>query len=283
MIKILFSTILANLLVVSIVSGQKNNHRFFYSGSEIVVDVLPGNDIYFPITMEKGITIYSLAKTFQVSTQDIYSFNGIDPNLPISEGKIVNIPLKRKRVSFKEPKTGLTTALTYIVKPKETLYGISKTKFGMSVEDVLRMNDLKDNQLKIGMPLKIGWYNLENTPSGFTDIAATTVGTNEPEIGEWKKSEEATVLVKEKVIGMWDKNIQSVSGLFILYNNAKPGTIVDLYFPMLHSTIKAEVIGRLPDNTYPSDIEIFISPEVAKKLRIFDRRFKVEVRFYKPV
>src|SRR5690606_35638823 len=84
---------------------------------------------------------------------------------------------------------------------------------------------------------------------------------------------------QKRVIGFWDKSKASTKGLFVLSNLARPGSKIEVYFPMKNTTITAIVLGKIPDETYADDIEIILSPETARRLGIIDARFSVETEF----
>jgi hypothetical protein len=64
-----------------------------------------------------------------------------------------------------------------------------------------------------------------------------------------------------------------------LHDEAKVGSILDIYNPMLKTHVKAKVLGKIPLSTYAEDIQIIISPAVAKELGILDARFKVNIKY----
>ncbi len=121
--------------------------------------------------VKSGESIYFIAKKYDVSESEIYALN---PKLKgavlalKAEVKVPNKKFKQKVVKKvnkeigtenKEKKKNDTTpnVLTqvHIVKPKETLYSISK-KYEISMELICEMNpELKTGNLKIGSKLKL--------------------------------------------------------------------------------------------------------------------------------
>ena len=86
---------------------------------------------FYVHTVERGQTIYSIAKTYKVSIDDIYAYNEwakekIKPDdklkIPISKSEIAEY-----RVSY--------DTIYHIVKPKETLYSISN-QYNVDIEDL---------------------------------------------------------------------------------------------------------------------------------------------------
>lgn len=57
--------------------------------------------------------------------------------------------------------------MTYTVKPGDTLYGISN-QYGVSVDDIIRLNNLKNTNLSVGQVLKIPTTSGTNPDNTFT-------------------------------------------------------------------------------------------------------------------
>jgi len=66
---------------------------------------------------------------------------------------------------------------------------------------------------------------------------------------------------------------------FALHNTAAVDSYIEINNPMFNKKVLAKVIGRIPDGIYPSDIDIIVSPSVAKDLRVLDKRFYVQMKY----
>ena len=93
-------------------------------------------------TVVKGDSLYSIAKKFNTTVDKLKSINNLNDNLinvgtvlKISEGKNDNIN-------------------TYIVEKGDTLYSIAR-KFNLTIDELKKLNNLKDNNISIGMSLII--------------------------------------------------------------------------------------------------------------------------------
>lgn len=305
------STIILLLLCNLWVAGQDHSNRFFFSGSEIVVDVLPGNDIFYSHTSDKGINIYDLAEVFQINTEKLLRENKLNPKSPNNDGKIVKIPVaKNIIVSNANMSPGKLPHLKvkYQVKKGDNLFRIAKDYFSSDVATLTAINGKKSTDVKIGEELLIGWIlvkdkNLKSTQTNIKQENKSDDGIVKPKsdgnaksINEQTKTsvvpnqskpvtDEKTDDVKiikyflSDVIGFWDRNAANSKSLFVLHDEAKVGSILDIYNPMLKTHIKAKVLGKIPPGTYAEDIQIIISPAVAKELGILDARFKVNVKY----
>lgn len=88
-------------------------------------------------------TLYGISKQFGVSINEIIEANPYAQD-GIKKGDILQIPVVEENI----PKTSGSDIL-HIVKPKETIYGISK-QYNITKEDLLRANPKLENGLMIG-------------------------------------------------------------------------------------------------------------------------------------
>jgi len=294
------STVFLILYFVSVVSSQKKSDNLLsFASAEIVVDVLPGNDIFYMHPISKGISIYNLAEVFQVKVDKIYTVNKLNPTQPINDGRIVKIPFNNDWIV--KDKTKLTkkkgfVPVFYTVKKGDTVFKVSKQYFDLDPNALLVMNNKKDDNVRLGEKLLIGWYLMPDKKS-----TVPTLQNKEPKIQklntELKNSEVISIkkdttlnIVKKlpvakyyesEVIGWWDKSINVQNGYFALHNDARPGSTIDIYNPMMKSHVKAKVIGKIPSDTYYGDVQIILSPGAVMDLGILDTRYMVNIKFEK--
>ena len=106
--------------------------------------------------VQKGDTLYSIAKKYNLSVSDLISFNQlmsttltIGQTLSLSPVSDIVMGSTCFGQSYEEPQY-----ITHIVKRGDTLYSIAK-KYGVSVDSILKLNDLSNASLSIGQILKI--------------------------------------------------------------------------------------------------------------------------------
>ncbi len=106
---------------------------------------------YISYSVKKGETIKSIAKEYKLSKKDLLRLNPGVRRKP-KPNTIIIVPnpnFGKKIVEIKERANRF-----YLVKPKETLFGISK-KFGITIEELKAVNPELVNGVKIGMKLLI--------------------------------------------------------------------------------------------------------------------------------
>ena len=83
----------------------------------------------------------------------------------------------------------------------------------------------------------------------------------------------------EQGAAFWHKELKGTKGLYVLHRSAAPGTILSVTNPMFNTTVYAKVAGNIPANTYPDDIKVIVSPEVASRLGARDAKFFAKITY----
>jgi LysM repeat protein len=93
--------------------------------------------------VQRGDTLYAIAKLFNVSVEDILAYNTIANPASLTIGQTLRIP------------TGDVTYVEYVVQRGDLLVTIAQ-RFGVSVEDILAINDIRNpSSLTVGQTLRI--------------------------------------------------------------------------------------------------------------------------------
>ncbi len=134
------------------------------SASTTKVEMAQNNAKHVIHTVAKGETIYSIARLYNVSIGDIYVLN------PSTEkGLKLNEKIKIPTNSSPATSVASTSAKSYTVKSKETLYSISK-QFDVKVDDLINANpELRSKPLTKGQSLVLPTLSankLSQVPAG---------------------------------------------------------------------------------------------------------------------
>lgn len=104
------------------------------------------NSDFVIYTVKVGDNLYSIAKRYSVTVDEIISLNSLSGNL-LSIGQKLKIPIKNNFDNDNQYGT-------YIVQSGDSLYKIAN-KFGMTVSQLMAINKLEGTTLKIGQVLKV--------------------------------------------------------------------------------------------------------------------------------
>jgi membrane-bound lytic murein transglycosylase D len=130
---------------------------------EVVSESVERKDIAYSV--QKGDNLGSIAKKFGTSIEDLKQWNKLNSNaitignsLIVAKNEIVIDTNKATVASFKKKEQFPSTAnkeVEYYVKKGDSLYSISKKYPGVTISDLKKWNNIKDDELKPGMKLKI--------------------------------------------------------------------------------------------------------------------------------
>ena len=116
---------------------------------------------------QQNETMYDISQKYGVILQNLYTYNNLTADDYLVEGtKIFLKPPALKQYAAatdakkiadaknEEQPASSSNTITYTVQPKESLYGISK-KYGVTVDDIKKWNNLTSDNLHIGQQLII--------------------------------------------------------------------------------------------------------------------------------
>ena len=112
--------------------------------------------------VEKGDTLYSISRKYQITVAELRTANNLSENDVIKAGQKLIIPDADigTAVALSSTKTAGNAApagkiTEYVVKKGDTLYGIAR-KNGMAVADLMALNNLDSSAvIKVGQKLKV--------------------------------------------------------------------------------------------------------------------------------
>jgi LysM repeat protein len=134
------------------------------SGSKMVTPT-PEKVVYHEVLPKE--TKYSIAKQYGITIEELEKKNPeIIPNLPIGYKLVIKgTAPKAEKIVVAEPKKETPNAIPtkvapkvnyidYVVKPKETLYSLSKMS-GLEQAELIKLNSALSNGVEVGMVLKV--------------------------------------------------------------------------------------------------------------------------------
>ncbi|ANQ48969.1 LysM peptidoglycan-binding domain-containing protein [Flammeovirga sp. MY04] len=95
----------------------------------------------------KGETLFAISRKYGIYHKDLISWNNLGSNGSINEGQVL-------RLTDPSSENGNTAPEYHMVSGGETLYSISK-KYGVSINDIKKMNNMDSNTVKKGQRLRI--------------------------------------------------------------------------------------------------------------------------------
>ena len=141
-----FSILVLLMLIVTPTFAQKGEVK-----KSTKIETVDGKKYYLH-TVEKGQTLYAIAKAYNLNVNDILlenpdALNGIKP------GQKLKIHFE-KPVAVVKPVVADTATFIHKVEPGQTLYSISK-QYGITEDAIVKLNPTAKNGLKLGQELRI--------------------------------------------------------------------------------------------------------------------------------
>lgn len=262
-------------------------------------------------TVEPGQTLYFISKKYNLSVAELRASNPtILDDLIIKPGQELLIPVKNVPV-----KVDLGEYKMHTVQTKETLFSISKL-YGVSVDQLIQLNNLESPSIKIGQELKIKKLNVNqdaifNNTASNPPIPANTSSVKPTEAVkpvETKKTDtpkaptNENVVIKSENVSLYkqlfesynngtntlnkDKGIgnyldgNSTGAYLAMVNNVPAGQIVKVRNLMNNKVIYLKVVGPVSSKDVSNNINIKISKSAALDLNIIEDRFLAEWQWY---
>jgi len=100
--------------------------------------------------VQRGDNLFSIAKKFNVSLEDLKKWNNLD-DLNVQQGSKLALANTAEEAKEDEPKTE-TKIVEYKVKKGDNLGSIAR-KYNVAVTDIKEWNDMEDNNVKLGASL----------------------------------------------------------------------------------------------------------------------------------
>lgn len=98
--------------------------------------------------------MYSIARKYNVTVNDLINYNNLKSNI-LSIGQQIRIPSSTTKVDE-------TSSNIYTVKSGDSLYSIAR-KYNVTVNDLMKYNNLTSNLLSIGQQIRIPTSGTSNT------------------------------------------------------------------------------------------------------------------------
>lgn len=239
---------------------------------------------YIIHTLEKGQTLYSLARFYGLSVEELYYYNLGLKDQHISIGMQIKVPIPNRSLRrFLDADVNIKdyVPVYYIVGKGDTFYGIAVRQFRMTVDELMERNNMQDTHLFLGQTLLVGWMNI----NGLTDVerefkggplARRNFAMKRIYLREFKPDQEK----QQSGVAVWNKSTSEKADFYALHRYAKINSVIEVHNPMNNRNVYVRVLGRIPDTSYDYNVVVIVSPVVAKLLGAKDAKFHVDVNYH---
>lgn len=243
----------------------------------------PMGEVMFTHTVTLGQTLFSLAKFYGLTLQELYAYNPrASEHYELGDKLVIPIPLKA--IIRQVPPPAMLPNLApvfYQVKPGDTVFGLCNRVFEVPNEWLQTQNPALASGLKPGQLLRIGWISTAGIPAEWREIRGGPYARiNYPyKLAFFQRSAEKKIS-EERGAATWPKDMDQNTGFFCLHRSAPINSLVEVYNPLTHQTMYLKVSERLPERVYDRNTLVVVSPLAAKALGARDNRFYVHLKHY---
>ncbi|MDH3246668.1 MAG: LysM peptidoglycan-binding domain-containing protein, partial [Saprospiraceae bacterium] len=161
-------------------------------------------------------------------------------------------------------------------------FQISRIKFDLPTELLMHRNRLESENLRAGQVLLVGWIEQDITPLLVMEGRPKDLGISIDPFGyytQFEASISSAKVIEENQVALWNRAMQGSTGFLVMHRTIPEKTIIQIRNPMSGATTYGRVIGQIPENLYPEEVDMIVSTDLAKQLRVLDPRFFVQVRY----
>lgn len=266
-------------------------------------------------TVASKETLYSIARTYQVSMDDLKRWNDLtDASLAIGQQLVIKksaaVTVRAPQPAQAETPQPVSKGGTHTVQSGQTLFSIAR-EHNVSIEQLREWNRLDGNELKIGQTLYLSQpgpsevvargeevaiapertpvRQPEPSPQKSTPATPAPVERSAPVASTGQSAESIRISESLKngdeiIEGGIAELIEGTEGnrkYLALHRTAPMGTILKVRNEMNNREVFVRVMGKLPDTAMTDKLIIKISRSAYDRLGAIDPRFRVEVTYYK--
>jgi LysM repeat protein len=264
---------------------QGDSTRYLTAKDTVRLALGPAGEKMVEHRMKQKQTLYSLARFYGISVEELYLYNPGLKEKNISAGQLVQVPVPNTAIKRYKEKGFVAkehAPVYYLVRKGDTMYRISKVHFRMPADTIKQRNKLNTDVLKEGQMLLVGWMSVKGVPEELRGTAGTALDRGSAALGKLYQQEASSKKeYNQQGKAFWQKNNKEDSNLYALHRDAPLNSIIRVTNPMNNGVVYVKVIGRIPDTVYEKEVIVVLSPMAAKQLGAQDIRFFARVRYFK--
>jgi hypothetical protein len=232
--------------------------------------------LYISKIIQKRETQYRISKDYQISA-DQFMNTALEPyNGSLKEGDTLLMPFNRSK--FYINNLDQTVPVYYAVQQGDNLFRISRILLGLHEDKIKELNQKQGDELKTGEILLLGYYRLAADQQYTNKAKETETAISSETQADFTMENTYNTVVKNGVV-MWLEDEAFHDEMFVMHISARPGSDILIMNPMNKRKIKVKVIGNIPPNTYPREIQALLSPAAARALGALDTRFYARMKY----
>ena len=245
-------------------------------------DPLSGNMV-FEHYLAPGQSLFGTGQFYGLSLDDVYTLN---PNLrsKYEPGDKVRVPIPPKAVRAAKAPDSLAwfVPVYYQLRRGETIFGLYKRVLQLPDDSrIMALNpDLDPAALSANQIVAIGYLKLDGIPKELQgEIEDAYVRRNRGLRELWNNRTEGRRMKSQNGKAAWTRKGDR-SKWMVLHRTAPLNSLIEIDDPRSKKILYARVVGRIPEQIYPPDVILVVSPLLLKAFGVRDKVFYVRTRHF---
>lgn len=245
-------------------------------------DVASGQ-VLFDHYLASGQTLFGAAKFYGLSLEDVYHLN---PKLraKYESGDKVRVPIPTKLVRPLPAPDSLAwfVPVKYRMSKGETLFGLTRRTLKRDNESsLMALNPgLNPQAMTARQVIIIGYLKLDGIPEQAQgEIEDPYVRRNRGLRNLWEARTKGKKMISENGKAAWTRK-GDANKWMALHRTAPVNSIIEIEDPRSRKIIYARVVAPIPDQIYPRDVIVVVSPLLVKAFGVRDKQFYVRTRHF---
>lgn len=242
--------------------------------------------------VSQGETLFAISRLYNLSVDSLRKLNDLS-SASLSIGDTLSIAASSTEKVNSSPTPANVSLVYHVVKPSETLFGISRL-YQVEIEDLQQWNNLADYSLSIGQKLLIGESQKKDSLIVSTTMVAEDTTKQKPELpvldtlyvktdNSQFKTRSRTVEGRKQTVEegfvMKIEDTDYTSKFLALHRTAPLGSTILVKNQMNDVVIEARVVGKLPESAMNVKLLMRLSSAAYKALGAIDRKTPVTVSY----
>lgn len=239
--------------------------------------------ITFEHYLAPGQTLFAAGQFYGLGLEDVYTLN---PNLrsKYETGDKVKVPIPDKAIRGYAAPDSLAwfVPVYYQMARGETVFGLYRRTLNLENDGrLMALNpDLKPSTLAANAVLHIGYFKIDGIPPALQgEIEDEYVRRNRGMRELWNNRTKGKKMISQSGKAAWTTKGDR-SKWMVLHRTAPLNSLVEIDDPRSRKVLYARVVGRVPEQIYPPDVILVVSPLLLKAFGVRDKHFYVRTRHF---
>ncbi len=225
-------------------------------------------------------TLYAIGRIYGVTPESIARANPKvinDTRPPVTR---LVIPISDSELRYDKPSyhnKGKYQPVYYRVQKGDNLFQISRKYFDLPTRVLVERNQLASRSISPGDALLIGWITKDQSSLVVLEGDLMDPFGGDPEMARLFDLQDVPMMETNEV-AFWKKGAHS-RGFLVMHRHAPAHSIIEIINPLFGKKIYAKVLGKIPDNLYPAEVDMVLSTEAARQLNAIDQKFFFRSRY----